>query len=356
MFRDTTLPVPVAIVGLGRAGWNMHLKALVKHGGFQIVDVADPVAERCREAADLTGCGAFSDIDALLAKTKAELVVVATPSSMHYEDAAKVFRSGRHCILEKPMAFRASEAVRLAEMAGENNLGLFVHHNQLHLPEYWHLKQAMAGDVLGKLFHLRVFWGMYRRRWDWQTLKKNGGGQLSNTCSHVLSIVLPLLPGRAECVYCELRNIKDAGDAEDHVHLVLQTDTGMTVDVVVSTAIEAMAPRWMLCGEYGTLVSDGTRGCLRYIDPAGLPPLSVIDAAAPNRAYMKEELCWREEEIRADASSIPPFHQNVFEALTRQAPLVVTPESAIEVVRVIEEARLAATLHSTALPEVPSVA
>lgn len=332
-------PIPVAIVGLGRAGWNLHLQPLLAHPGFKIVAVADPVPERCREAVVLTGCRAFPSIDELLKDAGSEIVVVATPSSTHCHDAAMVLNSHRHCIIEKPMALNYDQARGLLTLAQEKSLGLFVHHNYLHGAEYHHLCQVLESNVLGPLFHLRACWVHYRRRWDWQTLRKNGGGALNNTCSHILSMVLPMLGAPVKTVQAVLRNIKDAGDAEDHVELMLQATNGVTADLVASTAIALDSPRWMLCGKYGTLVSDGKKSRLRYYDPAQAPALSALDAAAPNRQYQKEALPWKEAEIEIGPPPVKPFHENVHDVLLNQGPPTVTPESAVEVVRVSELAR-----------------
>lgn len=330
-------PITVGVVGLGRAGWGLHLEPIRKLSGFQIVSVADPLAERRDEAATLTGCDTFSSIDELLANSSAKLVVVATPSSAHYADTLKVLKAGRHCIAEKPLALRHSEAEELVTTARDSGLGLFVNHSHLHLPEYYHLKSVIDSGKLGELFSLRACWGHYARRWDWQTLRKNGGGQLNNTCPHMLSIVLPLLGGPAKKVFSDLRNIKDAGDAEDHVHLVLQTESGVTADIVVSSALALSGPRWMLCGSRGTLTSDGKTSKLRYYDAAGAPPLEVIDAAAPGRQYLRETLPWQECELTVEPAPVKPFHENVLEVLTGKARPVVTPESAAEVVRILAE-------------------
>ena len=332
-------PVSVAIVGLGRAGWRRHLQPLSQHSGFRIVAVADPLPERCAEASALTGCRGFSSIDALLQGGDSEVVVVATPSSSHTSDAEKVLNSGRHCVVEKPMAGSFAEAGRLLALARQRDRKLFVNHSMLHQPEYHHLRNVLDSGALGPLFDLRFFSGSYARRWDWQTLKKNGGGLLNNEGTHVLSVVLPLLGARVTAVSSDLRHIKDAGDAEDHVHLVLKTDQGVSADVLLSTAIALEAPRWMLCGKYGTLVSDGTRSHLRRYDPAKAAPLFVLDAAAPNREYLKETLPWEEQEMAVEPPPVATFYENVYDVLRRGGPQVVTPEGAVNVMRVLELAR-----------------
>lgn len=329
-------PITVGIVGLGRAGWNLHLQPILKLPGFKIIAVADPLAERRAEAASLTGCAEFSTIDELLAGSDAQVVVVATPSASHFTDARKVLDAGRHCIAEKPLAFSAQDAQTLVSTARERGMGLFINHSHLHFAPFHHFKQVIESGELGELFSIRAFWGSYGRRWDWQTLKKNGGGQLNNTCPHVLSIVLPLLGSPVKDVFADLRNIKDAGDAEDHVHVVLRAESGVTADVVVSSVMAQTLPRWLLCGSRGALVSDGTTSKLRFYDPKAVPPLSVLDTAAPDRQYLSETLPWQERELTVGDPPVPAFHQNILEVLTGQAEPVVTPESAAEVVRVTE--------------------
>ncbi|HRJ74085.1 MAG TPA: Gfo/Idh/MocA family oxidoreductase [Terrimicrobiaceae bacterium] len=315
-----------------------------EHGGFEIVAVADPIEARREEAVTLTGCLAFPSLEELLLGSDAELIVVATPSRDHFSDILQVLRAGRHCLAEKPLALASEEAELLVRTAREAGLRLFVHHGHLHRDEFHHLRGVIARGCLGPIFHLRTMWSGYSRRWDWQSLKKNGGGQLNNTCPHTLSIVLPLLGSPVTEVYADLRNIKDAGDAEDHVHLALRTAGGATADVVVSSAIALGGPKWVLCGKYGTLISDGQKSTLKYYAPAEVLALEVADGAAPNRQYLRESLPWQTEEIAVEPAEVPSFHANVHDVLLGRAEPLVTPESAADVVRVT------ALCHAAARP------
>lgn len=336
---DSNTPITIGIVGLGRAGWSLHLQPILKLDGFKIIAVADPVAERTAEARELTGCEVFSNVDELLAGSDAQAVVVATPSFTHYSDVKKVLLAGRHCIAEKPLAMRVEEARELVAIAKEKNLKMFVNHAHLHRDEFYHLKEVVDSNILGPIFEVRACWAGYARRWDWQTLKKNGGGQLNNTAPHTLSIVLPLLGAPVKSVFADLRNIKDAGDAEDHVHLVMTAENGTTADVVVTSAVAlSQGPKWMLCGKNGTLVSDGTTSTIRYYDPGKVEDLSVLDAAAPGRQYLRETLPWEEKTLEVKPSGVVSFHQNVLDVLLGKADQIVTPESTVEVVRVTEMA------------------
>lgn len=332
-----TQPITVGIVGLGRAGWSLHMEPVLEIPDFKIVAVADPLEERCREAHNRIGCETYSCTGDLLKGSGAELVVVASPSLSHFADAALVLGAGRHCVCEKPMALETDEAFELVGMARERGLGLFVHHTYLHRPQFHHMRSVLESGVLGELFAARVCWAGYNRRWDWQTLRKNGGGQMNNIGSHVLSILLPLLGSRVSDIFADLRNVKDAGDAEDHVEAFLRTEGGVTASVVVSTAMALAVPRWSLCGTRGAFLSDEKTSTIKSFEPGALADVSVIDAAAPGREYMSENIPWKETTVEVPPAPVAGFHQNVLDCLMSGAEPIVTPESAAEVVRVTNE-------------------
>lgn len=337
--RPATKPVRVGVVGLGRAGWHLHLLPMHSHEGFEIVAAADPDASRAAEAAELTGCRPFGSLRELLKGSDCELVVVATPSHMHYEDISAVLKAGRHCIAEKPMAMSSKDALKLVDLAKSRKRKLFVHHIHLHLPEYWNLKEVIDSGKIGPVFSIQGSWSNYARRWDWQTLNKYGGGQLRNTCPHMLSIVLPLMGSKVKTVHADLRHIKDAGDAPDHVHLLLEAQKGTTADILVSSAMAFCGPQWIVSGRYGACRIDAKKLSLRYYNPTEAPPLKLISkAAAPDRQYLREQLPWREEERELTPVPCGTFHENVHDVLRHGAKPVVTPESAAEVVRIIEMA------------------
>lgn len=329
--------VSVAIVGLGRAGWDLHLQPVREIPGFEITAVTDPLAERRREAVEMTGCAEFPDLEALLAESDAELVIIATPSLNHVADTLKVLEAGRHCIVEKPVAFAYSDAEKIFDLARQKERKVFVNHSYLHFGEIHHLLKAIRSGKLGKIFSIQTSWSSYSRRWDWQTLRKNGGGLLSNVGPHLLSMLLPMIGAPATAVYAEMKTIKDAGDAEDYLFAVLQAGNGITAKLTASTAGALSDPRWLIWGTTGALVSDGTSVKLRYYDAAKAQPLRVVDGAAPARQYSQETLPWEEEEWNITEDGVISFHQNVWDVLTHEADQIVTPESVLDVVRIMDQ-------------------
>jgi len=340
--KPSKTAIPVAIVGLGRAGWSIHVAELQTRRDFRIVDVADPDATRRAEAAQRLACPTHATLDALLKRTSARLVVLATPSSHHEAETLRVLRSGRHCIVEKPMTTTYAGARRMIAAARKARRRLFVHQNSRFGKEFLQLHQIAASGLLGRIFEVRATFVSYHRRNDWQTLRRNGGGLLNNLGAHVLDMTLQLLDGPVVSLTSDLQHIKDAGDSEDHAHLFMKTRRGQVADVTLSTSSALSAgPRWMLLGTCGALSSDGVTIKLCYHDPQRAPALQVIDGPAPGRKYSNDEvLPWKEEtRTIASTASRGGFYDNVAGVLLHGAKMAVTPESAADSIRLIEWAR-----------------
>src|SRR3546814_2848382 len=69
---------------------------------------------------------------------------------------------------------------------------LFIHQNYRFFPEFTHLRDVIDSGILGRLYHVRMYSSQFARRNDWQTLAKNGGGVLNNTCPHFIDQALQL--------------------------------------------------------------------------------------------------------------------------------------------------------------------
>lgn len=331
-------PIRYAVVGLGRAGWDIHVKALRDRADAKIVAVVDPVQERRDEAAAAFGCKTYTSLRRMLKQADVEVVVIATPSVMHGPDTKKALKAGKHVVVEKPMSLSVSEADSMMRVAGETGKHLFVHQNYRFHPEFVHLRSVIESGILGRLYHIRCSSMHFSRRNDWQTMSRNGGGVLNNTCPHMIDQALQFAGAPIKDCMGDLQQIASAGDVEDHVKALLRAENGVTIDMEVSTAQnQAITPsKWVLCGACGTLVTDGKTSTIRWFDPKDAPPLEAYDGPAANRAYGNaDKLPWQEKTVEASAPVPVDFYDNVFGVVRRGEPPVVTCESVREVMRVI---------------------
>tara|TARA_B100000029_G_scaffold473677_1_gene515289 strand:+ start:1447 stop:2439 length:993 start_codon:yes stop_codon:yes gene_type:complete len=102
--------VKVAVVGLGQFG----LKYINSLNSIPLVDVKWVVARRLEQAnqvaVDYNIKNGTDDLDHVLNDYEVDVVVVVTPEDTHREITVKALESGKHVIVEKPLATNESDA------------------------------------------------------------------------------------------------------------------------------------------------------------------------------------------------------------------------------------------------------
>ncbi|WP_165368335.1 Gfo/Idh/MocA family protein [Phytoactinopolyspora endophytica] len=338
-------PTRVGILGLGRSGWNIHAAGLAELGDdYRIVAAADPAPERRAEAETRFGCATHAEPADVIADPQVELVIVATPSHTHVPLTVAALEAGKHVVVEKPMAQSTAEVDTMIEAAQKAGRVLTCFQNSRFDPAFMAIREVIGSGRLGELVLIRRSHHRFARRADWQTLRKFGGGELPNTASHFLDQVLLLLGDGPLDLFADLRRTLAAGDAEDHVKLVLKTKTGLTADIESSSTVATPQPAWMIAGTAGGLVSTDDGGLkVRWCDPDALAELRVDEGPAADRRYgTGEQIDWHEQTIEVE----PPggqrtalYYQRLAATLRDGAELFVTPESVRRQIEIIERAR-----------------
>ena len=333
-------PVKIAIVGLGRSGYSIHVARLRNDERFRITAVTDWIEARRNQVAEELGCEACTDHQALLRGADAEAVVVASYSSTHASISRDVLNSGRHAVCEKPIADSVPAARSMLQAAKRNRRKLLVHHNYRFAADVLHILEVIRTKRIGEVFEVRMRSFDFSRRNDWQTLLKYDGGVFNNTCSHFIDAGLQFLGSPVRGVFCDLKLISDVGDAEDHVKVVLKAENGRVYDMEVSSACRFPEPKWTVLGTCGTLVSDGRTSTIAWFDPKKLGKLKVVETPPPERQYGNDDVIpWQTEEVPSVGPSIGDFYDNVWAVLREGKPMIVKPEEALEVVRITQMAK-----------------
>ena len=335
-------PIRVGIVGLGRSGWSNHAQSLAKRPDYRVLAVADGVPERRAEAQQALGCTAHAEFADLVADERLELVVVCTPSVTHLDVAVAALRAGRHVLVEKPMATSVAEVDRMVGAATAAGRVLTVFQNRRLDADFLKVQELLASGVLGPVHLIRMGRHGYQRRSDWQTLRRMGGGQLNNWGAHVLDQALLLLGGEYQGLFADLQHTVSAGDAEDHVKVVLKGNDGAVVDVEITSACAYPSPDWLIMGRYGSLTGSTSRLEWKYYDPAALPPLTAEAGPAAGRSYGKaEEIPWVSlvADLRGGPNITATYYDRLYATLREGAPLLVTPESVRRQIALFDEIR-----------------
>ena len=336
-----TQSIKIGIVGLGRAGWGMHCPELDERtDSFEIVAACDVITSRRERMAERYGCKVYADVAELIADPDVELVDIATRSCDHYAHAAMALTAGKDVLLEKPMTVSYHEAEMLREAARHSSGNLYVRHNRRFDPDFLQVREIIDSRILGEVYEIQLARHSYQRRDDWQTLKTYGGGQLLNWGPHIIDHALRFLESPVADQYSDLRCVAAAGDAEDHLKIVLRGENGRLVDLEISGGVALGSPTYRVFGTKGSLVLSGKEITLRYLDPEHVLEPRTANSGTPGATFgQSEQLVWIDDTLPVVEGTNHVIWDHLYAAIRDGATYPISLDEAIEVMRVVSKAK-----------------
>jgi myo-inositol 2-dehydrogenase/D-chiro-inositol 1-dehydrogenase len=140
----------IGLVGYGAWG-RMHAAAIARLPGLRLAAIlAHGDAGAAAAATDHPGVPVVRALDALLARDDVALVDVVAPNFLHAEIALAALASGRHVLLEKPLATDLADGERIADAVARSGLFLAVGF-ELRVSRQWARVKALIDDgTLGR--------------------------------------------------------------------------------------------------------------------------------------------------------------------------------------------------------------
>lgn len=182
----------MGIAGIGQGGGGM-LPVMASMPQLQLVAGADinPLTlQRFQERYPETRV--YDSVAALCADSDVEAVWVSSPNRFHCEHAVQALESGKHVVVEKPMAIALEEADRMVEAAARHGVKLIAGHtNSFELPVRAMRKVVTSGQ-LGRLCAVHIWsytdW-MLRARTPDELDPEQGGGIPWRQGPHQIDVV-----------------------------------------------------------------------------------------------------------------------------------------------------------------------
>src|SRR5690606_15211387 len=107
------------VLGAGHLG-KIHLKLLQQSTKYELVGFYDANKEASKKISDEFGYKNFQSMESLI--NACEMVVVATPTSKHFECAEKIIEAGKHLFIEKPITETVSQAEHIRDLAKQKQV------------------------------------------------------------------------------------------------------------------------------------------------------------------------------------------------------------------------------------------
>ena len=187
-------------VGLVGCGGNMtgHLRRLVQIAEVNVVALADPspdsidrMIERVPEASELP---TFESHEALIKEVELDAIVISSPHTIHYDQIVCGLEAGLHVLTEKPMVCSVEHAKDVIALSEKVDRLLMVSYQRHLAPSFRFMRNQILSGELGDVQFVNALQDQawYRnQQGKWRQRKSlSGGGQLNDSGSHLLDVVL----------------------------------------------------------------------------------------------------------------------------------------------------------------------
>src|SRR3954471_125859 len=151
---DTDKRVRLGVIGVGIMGSN-HARVLAELPGVTVVGIADPGAAHRPLLAEILGCQACDDTDALI-ELGIDAAIVAAPTHLHHDIALACIKRGVHVLVEKPIASNIEEGRAIVAAAERAGVTLMVGHVERFNPAVQAIKEAIKGEDILSIAITRV--------------------------------------------------------------------------------------------------------------------------------------------------------------------------------------------------------
>lgn len=194
--------VRLGLIGLGFIG-EVHLRDSLKVPNATITCVADTSKRALKRAHSVPGIeNTYADYNDLLKDDSVDGVIIALPTHLHAQCSCAAAESGKHILLEKPIARNSVEGERIVKVAEKNSVKLMLgyplrfHSSAILLKEQ--IENGNVGDPV-TAYATFVNSGPFQHRTQdhapvpvpewWFNKELVGGGALIDNGSHMINLL-----------------------------------------------------------------------------------------------------------------------------------------------------------------------
>lgn len=275
-------PLNLAVIG---TNWitNSFVQSAHESKGFTLtaaysrkIETANKFINETPSIANTSAVKAYDDLDSLLSDASVDVVYIASPNSLHYEQALKSLHAGKHVIVEKPFASNVKEFDELIKLADAKDLYLLEAYRHIQEPNFLKLRDLLndpskKNDKFGSIYGASVNMAVYSSRYakvlegeEPNVLSLNfSGGSLWDMGCYPIMFTQALFGKPASQSYYPVI-IRTGVDGGGHIILQYDAETSnqkekFTVHAQTSKIYTSTAPTEIYC-EKGTIRVNGATG------------------------------------------------------------------------------------------------
>ncbi|KAJ0404754.1 hypothetical protein P43SY_005578 [Pythium insidiosum] len=342
MTTNANTALRVGLVGFGTASSVFHAPLLQSaQGRFVISHVLERSTNKSATALTPAPTVVRSMEEMLAASI--DVVVIATPTSVHFDQAKQSLLAGKHVVVDKPLCLTAAQAQELVDLAQAQGVVFTVFHNRRWDSDFLTLRSLLASGKLGEVTHYEAHFDRYRPtlKGYWKEKAAPGGGILYDLGAHLVDQALVLF-GTPDDVQADVQIQREGAENDDFFRLELSYNARPSLKVVLTAG--------MLVKEAGPkLIVEGSKGRLEKFGE-DIQEQSLRDGRRPGddgwgrepasqHATFTHRDTGATETIESVPGSYEVFYANLADAIQHGASRLVDPQEIVAQIRILETAK-----------------
>ncbi|MDG5800073.1 Gfo/Idh/MocA family oxidoreductase [Marinilabiliaceae bacterium ANBcel2] len=333
-------PVKTSLAAYGMSGRVFHAPLIHYSSYFELTNVMQRSSNSCKE--NYPNVDIVKEFDDLL-DSNTELIIINTPDYLHYEQALKAIDAGKHVVLEKPFVQNVLQGEELINKASEKGVILSVFHNRRWDNNFLTVKKIIEEDTLGNIVEYRARYDRYRPQVknSWKENPQNRTSILYNLGSHIIDQALHLF-GMPQYVSANMAIMRDGALVDDFFNIAL-TYPNKFVELAASYLVKEPSPSYIVNGVKGSYIKYGEDPQEAALASGVIPDSNnwgedceeyygVLNVECSDRSYRSK--------IKTVKGNYHYFYNNIYRAVKLNDSLNVTAKQALDVIRVIEAAKI----------------
>lgn len=328
------------VIGAGGIADRRTIPGLMLAGNSEleaVMEIDMQLAEKIRAKYDAKK--AYDNVDDLLKDEQIQAVYIASPVVFHKEQAIKAACSGKHILLEKPVALTVADGQEVLKACRDNNViaasGFVMrfHANHKNMKEM--ISSGKLGQIVSCRAQLTCWYPDIPGAWR-QKKSMSGGGAIMDLAVHCIDLIQYVTGSRAKMVAGLVGTKTFSYEVDDSASLLFETENGAYcyVDANFNIPDNAARNRFEIYGTGGCMLAEATISQLE----GGRLEVMLENVDSGYNAKQERE-AGKSFEIKVEPGNlytreIESFSNSILTGVPVEVPL----EDAIQVQKVVEAA------------------
>ncbi|MBL1230585.1 Gfo/Idh/MocA family oxidoreductase [Enterococcus sp. BWB1-3] len=290
--------------------------------------------------AKLPGVHYTTEINDIFSDSEIQLVVVSTPSNLHFHYGKMILEHGKNALVEKPFTETAEEARELFALAGEKGLLVQCYQNRRFDSDFLTVQKVIESGILGDILEVEMHYDYFRPEVpeSVEAYSKNSSYLYGHGC-HTIDQVLSYF-GNPDSIRYDVRQLLGEGRMNDYFDLDFYYDM-KKVSVKSSYFRLKERPSFAVYGKKGTFVKQTKDRQEEHLKMFYMPENSDFGIDLPEHygilTYIDENGVYHEEKVVSEVGDYSRVYDGLYETIINGKEKVIKDDETIRQLEILEE-------------------